>query len=372
MNLRRFAALLVKESRQILRDPSTFLIAFVLPLILLFIFGTAVSLDIREVRIGVVQQDDSMAAESLSMAFRNSQWFDVDLARNLSPLEPKLVAGHLRGIIIIPEDFGARLAAGDRPAEIQIITDGSLPNTASFVANYAQGVQAQWARSQALDGAFAAERPVSLVPRFWFNTELTSRDFLVPGSIAIVMTMIGTLLTALVVAREWERGTMEALMATPVTMSELLASKVLPYFILGLGSVALCTGLAVFIFGVPFRGSILGLLAVASAFLVPALGQGLLISSIARNQFVASQLALLIGFLPAMMLSGFIFEIPSMPYPIQLITYAVPARYLVPSLQTLFNVGDIWAMFLPAIAILLGFGLVFFALAIKFTRRRIA
>lgn len=372
MNPRRFAALLVKESRQILRDPSTFLIAFVLPLILLFFFGTAVSLDIREVRIGVVQQGDSAAAASLGMAFRNSQWFDVTLARELAPLEPDLVAGKLRGIIVIPQDFGARLESGLGRADIQIITDGSLPNTASFVANYAQGVQAQWAEAQARDAGAVAERPVSLVPRFWFNTDLASRDFLVPGSIAIVMTMIGTLLTALVVAREWERGTMEALMATPVAMSELLASKVLPYFVLGLGSVALCTGLAVFVFGVPFRGSIPALMAVASAFLVPALGQGLLISAIAKNQFVASQMALIIGFLPAMTLSGFIFEIASMPYPIQIITYAVPARYLVPSLQTLFNVGDIWAMFLPAMAILLGFGLVFFALAIRFTRRRIA
>ncbi|SDK03432.1 ABC transporter permease [Aliiruegeria lutimaris] len=372
MNPRRFMALLIKESRQILRDPSTFLIALVLPLILLFLFGTAVSLDVREVRIGLALEDDSAVASSLGMAFRNSRWFDVTFARELASLEPELVAGKLRGIIVIPQDFGARMESGQAQATIQIITDGSLPNTASFVANYAQGVQTQWAQGEALDHGVAAERPINLIPRFWFNPELTSRDFLIPGSIAIVMSMIGTLLTALVVAREWERGTMEALMATPVAMSELLASKVLPYFILGLGSVALCTGLAVFVFGVPFRGSIPGLLAVSSAFLVPALGQGLLISAIAKNQFVASQMALLIGFLPSMVLSGFIFEIASMPVPIQIITYAVPARYLVPSLQTLFTVGDIWPMFLHSIAILLGFGLIYFALAIRVTHRRIA
>lgn len=372
MNARRFGALLVKESRQILRDPSTFLIAFVLPLILLFIFGYAVSLDIRAVRIGVALQDDGPAAESLGLAYANSRWFEVAAAREPATLVPELVAGRIRGIVVIPQDFGTRLKAPDRQAEIQIITDGSQPNTANFVANYAEGVRAAWAAGLAQDRGLELTAPVTLVPRFWYNSELTSRDFLIPGSIAIVMAMIGTLLTALVVAREWERGTMEAMMATPLAMTELLASKVIPYFVLGLGSVALCTGLAVTLFQVPFRGSVVGLMAVSAAFLVPALGQGLLISAATKNQFVASQVALITGFLPSMMLSGFLFEIPSMPPAIQAITYAVPARYLVPSLQTVFVVGDIWPMFGRAIAVLLGFGAFYFFLAIRVTKRRIA
>ncbi|WP_116134569.1 ABC transporter permease [Tropicimonas sp. IMCC34043] len=372
MSLRRFRALLVKESRQILRDPSTFLIAFVLPLILLFLFGYAVSLDIREVRIGVAQQDDSQEAASLAVAYRNSPWFDVTMAPEPRGLEPDLVAGRIRGIVVIPQDFGQRLIAADRTAEIQIITDGAQPNSAAFVANFAEGVRATWAAQRAAEAGVTAAPPITLVPRFWYNAELTSRDFLIPGSIAIVMAMIGTLLTALVVAREWERGTMEAMMATPVAMAELLASKVLPYFVLGLGSVALCTTLAITVFDVPFRGSILALMALSSAYLVPALGQGLLISAATKNQFVASQMALILSFLPSMVLSGFLFEIPSMPPVIQAFTYIVPARYLVPSLQTVFVVGDIWPMFWRGIAALLLFGLVFFVLAIRVTRRRIA
>lgn len=372
MNGRRFLALLVKESRQIVRDPSTFLIAFVLPLVLLFLFGYAVSLDIRHVDIGIALEDDSQAGQSLAMAFRHSRWFDARTARQMETLEGDLIAGRIRGIIVIPQDFGARLRSDERPAEIQIITDGSLPNMASFVANYAEGVRASWAAAQALDEGVRVQPPLSLEPRFWYNAELRSRDFLIPGSIAIVMAMIGTLLTALVVAREWERGTMEAMMATPLAMAELLASKVLPYFVLGLGSMALCTVLAVTLFGVPFRGSALGLMAISAAFLVPALGQGLLISAITKNQFVASQIALLTAFLPSMTLSGFIFEIPSMPLPIQAISHLVPAGYLVPSLQTVFVVGDIWPMFARAILSLLAFGLVFFVLAIRVSKRRIA
>jgi ABC-2 type transport system permease protein len=183
------------------------------------------------------------------------------------------------------------------------------------------------------------------------------------------MTMIGTLLTALVVAREWERGTMEAIMATPITMVEFIASKVIPYFFLGLASMAVCTLIAVGVFGVPFRGSILALLAIASAFLMPALGLGLFISSATKNQFVASQIALLSAFLPTFLLSGFLFEIASMPVWIQAITYAVPARYLIPSLQTVFLAGDIWALILPNIAIMLAFGFGFFFLSFRVTRR---
>jgi ABC-2 type transport system permease protein len=194
----------------------------------------------------------------------------------------------------------------------------------------------------------------------------------VPGAIAIVMTMVGTLLTALVVAREWERGTMEALLATPVRMTEFLASKLLPYFVLALGSMTLCTLIGVLVFDVPFRGSPLALLALSAAFLIPSLGQGLLISAATRNQFVASQIALLSAFLPSFLLSGFLFEISSMPAFIQGLTHLVPARYLIPSLQTVFVTGDIWPLFLQSILILLLFGAGFFALTFRITRRRIA
>ena len=215
------------------------------------------------------------------------------------------------------------------------------------------------------------QQPINVEQRFWFNPELTSRSFLVPGSIAIVMTLVGTLLTSLVVAREWERGTMEAMMATPVTAAELLAGKILPYFLLGLTSMTLCVMLAVFLFGVPFRGSVFALYALSAAFLMPALGQGLLISAATKNQFLASQLALISAFLPAFLLSGFLFEINSMPTVIQWITVIVPARYLIPSLQTVFLAGDLWPMFLHSILVMLGIGAVFFVAAARSTRKRI-
>ena len=369
---RRLRAMLLKESLQILRDPSTFLIAFVLPMIMLFFFGYAISLDPTRTRIGLALQDPSAPALSLAQAYENSRWFEVYGARDVATLKRELVAGRIRGIVVIPQDFSRQLQIPGGNAQVQVITDGALPNAAGFVAAYAEGVRATWAARQLAGDGATGGQPLELVPRYWFNPGLSSHFFLIPGSIVIVMTMIGTLLTALVVAREWERGTMEALLATPLTMTEFLATKVLPYFLLGLGSMTLCTLLAVFLFGVPFRGSVLALFAISSAFLVPALGQGLLISAVTKNQFVASQVALLSAFLPSMMLSGFLFEISSMPRIIQWITYVVPARYLVPSLQSVFLVGDLWRTFLRDMAIMLLFGAVFFVLALRATHRRIA
>jgi ABC-2 type transport system permease protein len=370
-NARRFAAMLIKESLQILRDPASLLIAFALPPFLLFLFGYAVNLDTARTRIGLAVLDNSDAALSLESAYRSSRWFDVQAGNSVAPFKMDLVAGRVRGIVVIPQDFG-RLSASDA-ASIEVITDGSLPNTASFVAAYAEGVRQTWASGQSAEkGRPLAVAPIEINSRYWFNPELTSRFFLVPGSMAIVLTIIGTLLTALAIAREWERGTMEALMATPLSMVEFIATKVIPYFVLGLASALICSVLAVTVFGVPFRGSPLALLLIVSAFLVPALGQGLFISAATKNQFVASQIALLTAFLPALLLSGFLYEISSMPRWVQILTYAVPVRYLMPLLQSVFLAGDIWPLFLPNILAMLGFGLVFFCATARVTRRRIA
>lgn len=366
---RRLAALVRKEAAQIVRDPSTILIAFVLPLILLFLFGYAVSLDTPRTRIALVLEDSSAPALGLAQAYQNSRYFDVRMARSVSSVRGMMVDGRVRAIIVIPQDFGQGATRGKAPP-IQIITDGSQPNTAGFAAAYGEGVRASWAAAEGYGPAASRAAPaIEVNPRYWYNPGLRSRFFLVPGSIAIVMTMIGTLLTALVVAREWERGTMEAMMATPISMTEFIASKVIPYFLLGLVSMALCSAIAVVVFGVPFRGSVFALFAIAAAFLLPALGLGLFISAATKNQFVASQIALLTAFLPTFLLSGFLFEISSMPWPIRLITYAVPARYLIPSLQTVFLAGDLWALILPNIAIMLGFGAFFFFLSFRATRR---
>ncbi|MBY5568882.1 ABC transporter permease [Rhizobium leguminosarum] len=367
--MRRLLALVRKESFQAIRDPSSILIAFVLPLILLFLFGYGVSLDTTRTRIGLVTEEMTPLTQDLSVSFQASRYFDVAIGRDRRLFEEDLVLGKLRGIVVIPADFTTRYTAGNRP-DIQVIVDGSEPNTANFVQNYAQGTVANWERQRQAD--VASHSPaISVEQRFWFNPELTSRNFLVPGSIAIVMTLVGTLLTSLVVAREWERGTMEAMMATPVTAVELLAGKILPYFLLGLTSMTLCVLLAVFLFGVPFRGSVAALYALSAAFLIPALGQGLLISTATKNQFLASQLALISAFLPAFLLSGFLFEINSMPTVIQWITFIVPARYLIPSLQTVFLAGDIWPMFGQAIGVMLTIGAIMFVLAARSTRKRI-
>ena len=366
---RRLLALIVKEYAQIRRDPSTFLIAFAMPMLLLFLFGYAISLDPRETRIALVVQDESAPAARLAEAYVNSPYFRVTALRAVDPARKLMEAGEIRGFVVIPPDFGASFSKG-APPPIQIVTDGTQPNQATFIAAYTEGVRATWmAGEMETRGVRGGAPPIDVSQRVWFNPGLQSRFFLVPGAIAIVMTMIGTLLTALVVAREWERGTMEALLATPMRMTEFIASKVLPYFLLGLVSMALCTVIAVTVFSLPFRGSVVALFAIATAFLLPALGLGLYISSATKNQFVASQMALLLSFLPTFLLSGFIFEIGSMPWPIQLLTYAVPARYLIPSLQTVFMAGDIWSIILPNIAIMLGFGLGFFWLCFRATRR---
>lgn len=368
---RRLRALVVKEFAQIRRDSSTFAIAFALPLLLLFLFGYAVSLDVKKTKIALVMQDSSAQALSLATSYANSAYFDVTPLRAVAPAKELMAAEKVRGIVVIPGDFGARMAKG-RPADIQIVTDGSQPNQANFIAAYAEGVRATWMQAELGEKAGSARTPappIDVSTRIWYNPALESRFFLVPGSIAVVMTMIGTLLTALVVAREWERGTMEAMLATPVRMTEFVASKVVPYFLLGLASMALCTIIAVTVFALPLRGSVFALFAIASAFLLPSLGLGLFISAATKNQFVASQIALLSAFLPTFLLSGFIFEISSMPLPIRIITYAVPARYLIPALQTVFIAGDVWAVILPNIAIMLAFGLFFFFLCFRATRR---
>lgn len=368
---RRVVALMIKEARQIVRDPSSILLAFVLPMVLLFLFGYGVSLDATHTHIGVVVEAPTPLARDLAAGFQGSRFFKTQLGNDRRDFEDALVVGRVKGIVIIPATFDADQRRRGVASRLQIIVDGSDPNTARLVMGHAQGVVASWA---GLRRAWlgAAPAPTVVEQRFWFNPELTSRFFLVPGSIAIVMALTGTLLTALVVAREWERGTMEALLATPVSAAELLVAKLVPYFILGLLSMTLCVLVAVWIFGVPFRGSVLALYALSAAFLVPALGQGLLISAGTKNQFLASQLALLSAFLPTFLLSGFLFEIGSMPVPIQWVTRIVPARYLIPSLQTVFLAGDVWPSFLHTIGVLLLFGVVFVGLAARATRKRIA
>lgn len=369
--LRRLKALIVKESLQVGRDPSSILIAFILPLILLFLFGYGVSLDARQVRLGVVLEDTGPEARRLAGAFQATPFFDVQTSLDRRELVPELVRGRLRGLVVIPRDFARALHTPGDTARVQVITDGSETNTANFVANYAQGTLATWMSQEAVLAARAAGPQATLALRFFYNAEIDSRHSLVPGSLAIIMAIIGSLLTALVVAREWERGTMEALLATPLSAPEIVIGKLIPYFVLGMASMAVCTAVAFFLYGIPFRGTLLALALASAAFLLAALGQGFLISTLTRNQFLASQIAMVSAFLPAFILSGFVFEIASMPWIIRTVSRIIPARYFVTNLQTLFLTGDIWPLLWPNILFCLAIAGLFFALTLKKTPHRL-
>ncbi len=368
---RRVKALVSKEFYQIIRDPSTFLIAVFLPLLLVFLYGSGVSLDLDHLRVGLVMEDTSPDAQSFAQSLTDSRYFQVKKVLHREELKDDLTKGAIRGMFIIPSYFTQFRNRKDKIAPIQVIADGSETNTANFVVNYAQGAFANWLTQEKVVQGMQKEYPlINVESRFWYNEQLQSRFFLLSGSLAITMTLIGALLTALVVAREWERGTMEALMSTTVSMKELIISKMIPYFVLGLISMALCVGLSVAVYGLPLRGSICLLALVSSVFLFCSLGLGLMISTITKNQVFAYQVTLIVAFLPAYILSGFLFEILSMPKWIQILTHIIPAKYFVQSLQTLFLVGNIWDLLLYDMAIIFVIGCVFFAItAVKTVKR---
>jgi ABC-2 type transport system permease protein len=368
---RRLKALIWKEGLQIVRDPSSILISILLPVLLLFLYGYGVSLDLDHVRVGLLLEDTSPDARSFAQALTDDPYFEVHPATRREQLVDALERGQIRGFVVVPSYFSQYRQRPDQIAPIQVIADGSEPNTAVFVQNYVAGAFQSYLEQEAISQNWKPPSPVRVQPRFWYNEQLESRFFLLSGALAIIMTLIGALLTSLVVAREWERGTMEGLIATPITKSELILSKLIPYFLLGMVSMALCVALSVWGYGLPLRGSIWLLALVTACFLFAALGFGLMVSTLAKNQFVASQIAIVGAFLPAYMLSGFIFEISSMPFYIQWLTYLMPARYFVQCLQTLFMVGNVWSLVLWNLLPMLLVGLIFLTLAVRKTGKRL-
>jgi len=368
---RRLKALIRKEAYQIIRDPSSIMITIVLPLILLFLYGYGVSLDLDHLRIGVVMEDSAPDAQSFVKSLTDSRYFDVKIARDRRELMDDITRGSIRGMVVIPSYFSEFRQRPQTIAPIQIIADGSEPNTANFVQNYVQGAYWNWLLQEGISSDLSGLPHLDVEARFWYNEELQSRFFLLSGSLAIIMTLIGTLLTALVVAREWERGTMEALMSTPVGIVEIVLSKLISYFCLGMISMIICVAISTLVFGLPLRGSLWVLILTSGAFLFSALGTGLLISTYSKNQLVASQLASLLGFLPAYMLSGFLFEIASMPLPIRALTHIIPARYFVQCLQTLFMVGNVWSLILFNLLPMLGIGGILFLITARKTVKRL-
>lgn len=369
---RRIRALMIKEFWQIIRDPSTLLITVFLPLLLIFLYGSGVSLDLSHVKVGLVLEDTAPDAQSFAKALTDSRYFDVKIVRDRRELTDDLIRGSIRGVFVIPSYFSQYRNLPDRMAPIQVIADGSETNTANFIQNYARGVLQNWLLQQRIENGNAKESPIiSVQPRFWYNEQLESRFFLLSGSLAIIMTLIGSLLTALVVAREWERGTMEALMSTTVGIKELIIAKVVPYFGLGMISMVICVFLSIVFYDLPLRGSFAALLLVSALFLFCSLGLGLMISTLTKNQVFAYQITLIVAFLPAYILSGFLFEISSMPQWIQVITHIIPAKYFVQSLQSLFLVGTIWDLILYNMLPIVGLGLLFFLITITKTVKRL-
>ncbi len=358
----RLWGMIRKESLQILRDPSSISIAFVMPVVLLFLFGYGVSLDARHIPVGIVIEQPDTASDALAGAFERSEFFRPQRFEAIQAARQALDERRIDGIVWLRSDFSSRLFSGNE-APIGVIVNGVDSNQANITKGYIEGAWLAWLSHYAGVLGKPLSMPVVLEQRIWFNAALSSRMFLVPGLIAIIMTLIGSLLTAMVVAREWERGTMEALLATPLHMGEMLAGKLIPYFVLGMGGMLFSVALAVWQFDVPLRGSFWLLMVSSALFMLVALAIGLLISVVSKNQFVAGQVAIIATFLPAFILSGFLFDINSMPEVIQWLTHLIPARYFVAILQTLFLAGDVWPVVLANMGALL-LMLVFFTVLV--------
>jgi ABC-2 type transport system permease protein len=377
MSFTRFLAVARKEVVQILRDTRSLIIVVIMPVVLVLLFGYGVSLDLKGLPIFVYDRDGSQQSQDLLKRFQASAYFDVVRVVNDYPaLTRALDDGHARMGIVVPWDFSERLHDGG-PVQVQALVDGTDDNTANILIGYAQSVvqgyssdlQLDWLRNH---GQPAQPASVSVETRTWYNEDLESSAFIVPGVLALVMSVIGAFLTSLTIAREWERGTMEQLISTPVTSLEIMLGKLAPYFAIGMFDVIVCALIAIYWFQVPFRGSFLTLLISSALFLVVVLALGFFISVIAGSQLAASQIALLITFLPAFLLSGFLFSIEQMPVVLQWITRILPARYYVSVLKKIFLKGTPTALLYTDLVPLTVFALVLAVLATRAFHKRLA
>lgn len=366
----RLRGLIRKEFLQIIRDPSSIGIALLLPVVLLILFGYGVSLDAKHIPIAVVLEDTGPAAQSFAGALRGSDYFEPRMVSDMGAAEEQMMLRKVKAIVRIRHNFAREIETGSGGA-IQVLVNGVDANYGRLVLGYLQGAWEKWLEHTAESRGQTVAAPVLVEQRIWFNSEVRSRNFLVPGLIAVIMTLIGALLTAMVMAREWERGTMEALLVTPARMREIIFSKLAAYFLLGIGGMLLSVGMAIYLFNVPLRGSFAVLFGASSLFLLVALGMGLLISTLTKNQFVAGQVAIIVTFLPAFLLSGFIFDITSMPWVVRWITHIIAARYFVAILQTVFLAGDIHSIILPNSLALAVMAAIFLGLVRHKSRKRL-
>ena len=376
MSLTRLLAVARKEVIQIVRDSRSLMIVVIMPVTLMLLFGYGVNLDLKGLPIYVYDCDGSQQSQDLLKRFQATEYFHVARVVNGYPAFARaLDDGHAKMGIVIPWDFSQRLRSGG-PVQVQALVDATDDNTANVLIGYAQAVvqgyssevQINWLRER---GQSLQPAAVSVETRTWYNEDLESSAFIVPGVLALVMSVIGAFLTSLTIAREWERGSMEQLISTPVSAMEIMLGKLAPYFVLGIFDVIVCAAIAIYWFQVPFRGSYLTLMVSSTLFMVVVLSLGFFISVVAKTQFAASQIALLVTFLPAFLLSGFLFSIDQMPVALQWITRIMPARYYVSLLKQIFLKGTPTAMLYADLIPLAIFALLLALLATRAFHKRL-
>jgi len=344
MNVQRLGAVARKEFLHVFRDFRSLGMAIVIPMIMLTLFGYALTLDVDNVPIIVWDQSQTPQSRELISRFTGSRYFTLKASVASYPeIEEAIDHGTARLALVVPRRFAINLESW-RDVPVQVILDGSDANTASIIRGYAQAIVQTYSQdlqiqNQLLQGMTYVPMPLDVRPRIWFNADMQSRNYIIPGLIAVIMMVITALLTSLTVAREWERGTMEQLISTPVKGYELVLGKLVPYFIIGLIDVVLAVVMGQFLFHIPLRGSVVLLFGVTSIFLVGVLSLGILISVVTKSQLLASQLAMTSTLLPAFLLSGYMIPIINMPWIVQQVTYLVPARYLVQVLRDIYLKG---------------------------------
>lgn len=377
MSRRRTLAVARKEFLHILRDPRSLAMALAIPVLLLLLFGVALTLDVDRIPTIIYDADGSPQSRELIARFDGSRFFEVTgYTGRYGEIEPRIDAGRALLAVVIPPDFSSDLLAGRRP-RLQMLVDGSDSNTASIALNYAVALLAQYeldirAEAQNRRVGRILRPPVEARLRVWYNSELKSKNYVVPGLIAVILMIIAALLASLTIAREWETGTMEQLLATPLRPAEIIIGKMLAYFSIGVADTVAAILVGVFVFGVPFRGSAVAAGAACILFLTGALFWGILISAVARSQLLAYQIGMITSFLPAFLLSGFVFAIETMPRPIQLVTYLVPARYFITILKGVFLKGVGLGVLAGDFALLAAYATLVFLVATRKLRQKVA
>ncbi len=377
MNLLRTRAVARKEFLHILRDPRSLVMALALPILMILLFGYALTLDVDRIRTVIYDSDQSPESRELVSSFQGSRYFQVlGSVNSYGIIEQKINRDECMLGIVIPQDYSRDLLSDHTP-QVQLLFDGSDSNTASIALGYANAIVQSFAaelrtKAQNRMGGGAAKTPVDARLRVWYNSQLKSKNYIVPGLIALILMIIGALLTPLTLAREWEMGTMEQLLSTPLRPAEMALGKMSAYFVIGVIDMLLTIVVGVGIFQVPQRGSYIFLVVTGCLFLIGALFWGILISALSRSQLVAYELAMLTSFLPAFLLSGFVFAIENMPIPIQVVTRLFPTRYFVTILKGVFLRGVGMEVLYVEVGLLAAYSALVFLVAVKRLRQKVA